>query len=459
MACVPAPASTAIRVRCLSAFIASPPSQSADQVASPAIPIAPLPTKPVVDPERARKYDRIMDTHLAALSALGSHALQQRRAGVVPVEVYDDGGKPLSTPIAAAVDSAGSLSTDTAAQSLGFHTESGKSSAAPPWTTLTGLFVRESFVILSTQLVKAVLPAQLIEKKDPVLASLAINDKVGRGDGLAALAMGLCYVDGLGKFTRDRQKAKEIFQKLREQLPKFPWPKLCYALLLLLEAQERALFRKAGDLSVAPADLRLHPDCQAAVKLLTSCWEDDKLAPVPMILARCHLYSVGTSSGTSTNGPSPVSASGEPLGENGLPLNQWNALQWLSKGAAAGDPYCCAEVAKYLIWVRESAAARKGKPTSTTTTTTVVDDEEQAAIIACLRYAAVCDNTWAREKLASEYRRAGMEDRAKLWWEDDKGTTHTSPAAGAATSTTSRSVPPPPPMTLLSGLNAAAGKN
>lgn len=431
-----------------------------------------VPPAPPFSPSRAEEYDQVIDKHLTALSALGSRALQQRRAGVVPLEAYDDGGKTLSTPIAAAVDAAGNLSTATAAASLGASAEA-SSNSAPPWTTLTGLFIRESFILLSTQLVKAVLPASVIEAKDPVLASVTINEKVRRGDGLAALAMGLAYCDGLGKFPKDRQKAREIMTRLQQQLPRFPWPKLCYALLLLLEAQERAFFRKAGcDLSAASSDLRQHADCVAAVSLLTSCWQENKLAPVPMILARCHLYGIGT-------GPSSASPPG-PTGS--VPSPQWNALTWLAQGAAAGDPYCCAEVARFLLWAKQSTDAAKrvgdssaaGASTSSAATTAASEEEamtvtdEDGAIFACLRYAAVCDHAWARQCLIEQYRKAGKEERAKMWEKSAvDGSVGGAAAAGAGagasegaaaggTSARPGSLPPPAPMTLLSGLTAAA---
>ena len=203
-------------------------------------------------------------------------------------------------------------------------------------------------------------------------------------DPLALLCVALCYVDGLGRFPRDRVAARDMLARLRG-----PWPMLCRALLMLVEAAEKG----GGDLATAPAAVRSSASCADAVRLMAEAWSSHRLAPVPALLARCCMFGVGGDA-------SGISRTRE-------------ALEWLATGAAAGDPHCAAELARYALHVRERIATGTQPPAA------------DAALDACLRYAAVCGDA---ASLAALRARCSAETAAEWLLADQQLPAHSETA-------------------------------
>lgn len=325
---------TASVPRCLASTVAPPPRFVVRAVPT-ATAFAGIPD---VEPS---KLDLKLDAALTALSAIGSEALAARTT--VSVDSYAPAkGQTAAAAAVAAVDGSGSLAQTSTAPAYGARQRVIVSSIG-----MHAIDVRKTLAVFVWQLMRAALPAKMVASmtaggrqvthEDMITISKELNAAGKRKETLAILAVALCYIDGVGLFSKSRDRAREMLEQLRVRFPTFAWPSLCHALLLLLEVQDRIPPAGPGsgptDLAYAPAAFRSHPDCTAAVSILEECWTKHRLAPAPFLLARVHLHGIGDSEGS---------------------RDVDMALRWLCVGATAGDPSCCVELARFLIWVRES---------------------------------------------------------------------------------------------------------
>jgi TPR repeat protein len=393
---------------------------------------------------RLHRLNRQFDSALAALSALGTQELRKR--GKLSLE-------------AAAADNAAATSSSAVTAAAPRQLQSGQG----VWMSLDALAIRETFTQLSVPLLRSLIPPKILATNDVDACSEAVNEAAKPGKSRragAVLCLALCYADGFGRFPRDRARARELFEQLQERLPLYPWPAVYHAALLLVEAQERAFppgrtsASVAGgdttfDLAHAAADLRLHDDCKKAVQMLQEAWEKHHPAPVPLLLARCHLHGIGT------------------------PLDVGEAVKWLSIGAMSGDPQCSTELARYLLHTRDEllsrqtvdaiSASRAAPPATAAgaeslagpalpdipihdsaepptlpafsraerSAATVaalepsLDASISVAVVSCLKHAAVYGSPFARAQLRQEYLRRGETSIAALWESE-----HPSPRTG-----------------------------
>lgn len=293
-----------------------------------------------VPPVEPSKLDFKLDAALTALSAIGSQALAARSS--VDVNSYaPDKSKSSAAAAVAAVDASGSLSQTASTPAYG-----GTQRVAAASIGMHAISVRRTLALFSWQLMRAALPTDFLEKllakgrqmthEDTIAISKELNEAGKRKETIAILAVALCYIEGVGLFEKNRARAREMLEQLRVRIPTFGWPSLIHGLLLLAEVQERVPPAGPGlgptDLAYAPAAFKSHADCVSAVSILEECWVKHKLAPAPFLLARLHLHGIG----------------GDSLATRDVDMS----LRWLCVGAAAGDPSCCVELARFLIWTR-----------------------------------------------------------------------------------------------------------
>jgi len=266
---------------------------------------------------------------------------------------------------------------------------------------VSALHIRPTLALLRMQLLRAAVPEAEWKAQDPGRIVNALMAAARERRLAALLGVAVCHVDGFGRVPRNRDAARDMLSALRDQLPASPWPIFYSAILSLLEVQDGPLCG-GGDLSRASEAARGSAQCAAAREQLVDSWARFRAPPAPLMLARCHLHAVGTA------------ASAEA------------AVEWLAAGAGAGDPMCCAELARALLRCRDAeadgavpaAAAASGRPEpdpaalpSAVAAPTAAGDLAHA----CLRYAALHGVPWAATALAAELEGAGEAAAAALW--------------------------------------------